>query len=240
MGKSTVNIFKSRLAQLRANAHLSQRELAAALSEVMGTDSSESISSITISAYERGNRMPIVNTLIAIATYFNVSLDYLTGLDERSEIKKVNDTPQKDLPFVEPDILIGVREYKKYHNNPVYVMTPNEKNLRNRWGILDYEKRRIVFTDLILPLTPDLKLFQYKPIEAQYLDVSFKQPLTIAPLCEATKPVWCEMLNGDSYIKGLYNGWYRHNENHTALINENNGLVLPYGGCGISYNAYSL
>ena len=41
-----------------------------------------SVSQSTISAYEIGERTPDLETLLAIADFFNVSLDYLVGLSE--------------------------------------------------------------------------------------------------------------------------------------------------------------
>ncbi len=234
--------FGGRLAFLRSQHNMTQKQLACALSERLGpgVKKEEKLSYITISAYERGNRMPIVNTLIAMAQLFNVSLDYLCCIDDLPEIKRteISTVDVKDKPIVEPDILIDTRELKKYHGNPVFLVAPPEKHIKPRWGILDYEKKRVVLYDAIIPLTTDMKLFQYRPIEAQFMDISFKQPLTISPLMNTEKPVWCEMLNAEPVIKGQYNGWYQHNEQKTALINMSNGLTLPYSGCGISYNAY--
>lgn len=60
-----VNIFARRLAELRTKNHLTQKQLANELSKLLGPTGvkAEAISSITISSYERGGRMPIVNTL---------------------------------------------------------------------------------------------------------------------------------------------------------------------------------
>ena len=38
--------------------------------------------------YESGERIPDANTLIALADYFDVSLDYLTGRSDNPEINK--------------------------------------------------------------------------------------------------------------------------------------------------------
>ena len=57
------------LRQLREARRLTQRELGKAL------DISES----TVGMYERGKREPDLETLAAIADYFNVSTDFLIG-----------------------------------------------------------------------------------------------------------------------------------------------------------------
>ena len=41
-----------------------------------------------ISKYETGKRIPPTETLILLAEYFNVSLDYLVGRTEKTEINK--------------------------------------------------------------------------------------------------------------------------------------------------------
>lgn len=235
-----VNIFARRLAELRTKNHLTQKQLANELSKLLGPTGvkAEAISSITISSYERGGRMPIVNTLVAICQLFDVSLDYMVGLDNTPEIKRAD--KKNVLPYEEPDILIDPKELKKYHGNPVFVMSSTHKGLKPRWAILDYENRRLVSSNSFIPLTSDLQLFQYRPIEAQFLDVSFKQPLTLPQLIEETDSVYVKMLNADAVVSGEYDGWYRHNELHSALINEANGLVLPYSGCALSYNAYHI
>ena len=61
-----------RLKELREKSRLNQQGLALKLN----------ISQSTISAYEVGDRTPNLETLIIIANFFNVSLDYLVGLSD--------------------------------------------------------------------------------------------------------------------------------------------------------------
>ena len=61
--------FGQILAELRKDAHLSQKELAALFS----------VSAGTISNYETGRYIPSFDTLIKLADYFDVSTDYLLG-----------------------------------------------------------------------------------------------------------------------------------------------------------------
>lgn len=58
------------------------------------------VASNTISQYETGLREPDIKTLIKIAKYFNISVDYLIG---NEEIKK--DTVKSDLTEEEKQIL---------------------------------------------------------------------------------------------------------------------------------------
>ena len=61
-----------RLKELREERRLNQEGLALKLN----------VSQSTVSAYEIGERTPDLETMIAIAQFFDVSLDYLAGLSE--------------------------------------------------------------------------------------------------------------------------------------------------------------
>lgn len=64
-----------RLKQLREQKRLNQDGLAMKIN----------VSQSTISAYEVGERTPDLETLITIANFFDVSIDYLVG---RSDVKR--------------------------------------------------------------------------------------------------------------------------------------------------------
>lgn len=61
--------FSERLLQLRKEKNITQKQLASALN----------LSEVGIQNYEGGRRKPAYDILIALADYFNVSLDYLVG-----------------------------------------------------------------------------------------------------------------------------------------------------------------
>lgn len=61
--------FAERLKLLRTSAHMSYAELGAAIG----------VSKVSVHYLERGINYPHCNTLIALADYFGVSLDYLVG-----------------------------------------------------------------------------------------------------------------------------------------------------------------
>lgn len=71
--------FHLRLRELRNSRKLSQQELA----DLLG------ISKSSINMYERGEREPGLDTLEAMADFFNVDMDYLMG--KTSEIKTFDD-----------------------------------------------------------------------------------------------------------------------------------------------------
>lgn len=65
------NIFSERLKELRIEKAIGQVELAKALNASKGI----------ISLWENGLREPKLSNLIALARFFEVSLDYLVGLE---------------------------------------------------------------------------------------------------------------------------------------------------------------
>ena len=66
----------SRIRELRKKRNLKQSDLANALC----------ISTSAIGLYEQGRREPDIETIIKIANFFNVSTEYLLGLDNKSEL----------------------------------------------------------------------------------------------------------------------------------------------------------
>jgi len=63
--------FSKRLKELRLSKGLNQPQLATELN----------MSVKTLGSWETGFRIPTVDTLCELASYFHVSLDYLTGYD---------------------------------------------------------------------------------------------------------------------------------------------------------------
>lgn len=61
--------FKDRLKELRQDKHIGQKALAKILN----------ISHGAISFWENGQREPTMSSLIVLADYFDVSIDYLVG-----------------------------------------------------------------------------------------------------------------------------------------------------------------
>lgn len=72
------NIFLVRLLQCRKSKGISQR----ALANVLG------ISDAAITMMEKGKRYPSFEILIALADYFDVSIDYLVGRTDKPDVNK--------------------------------------------------------------------------------------------------------------------------------------------------------
>ncbi|HDR8183708.1 TPA: helix-turn-helix transcriptional regulator [Bacillus thuringiensis] len=77
-------MFGIRLHTLRKERKLRQEDMAKQLG----------IARTTYAMYEQGNREPDYNTLIKLATFFEVSIDYLLGT---TEIKQVTDLQDPEL-----------------------------------------------------------------------------------------------------------------------------------------------
>lgn len=90
-----------RLQQLRMDRNMSQSELGKALNR----------SKSVISAYENDLRIPPLEVLTEIALIFNVSLDFLVGIDkaEMVSVDGLNDTQKADHSF--PDLRIYERSF---------------------------------------------------------------------------------------------------------------------------------
>ena len=68
------NKFAERLKELRTENKLSQAEL----SKALGGE----ITAAAIGLWELNKRVPNLDAVILLANYFNVSLDYIAGLEE--------------------------------------------------------------------------------------------------------------------------------------------------------------
>ena len=82
--------FKDILLELRKNRHMTQDSLSDALH----------ITKQALSHYERGTRYPKKETLEAIADYFNVDMNYLTG---RSSTTTIISAAPVAAPSLSPD-----------------------------------------------------------------------------------------------------------------------------------------
>ena len=81
-------MFGENLKKLRENAGLSQEQLGS----IIG------VSKSTIGMYEQGKRMPNTNTILKeLASYFDVTLDYLVGYPAKDSIPLDNDLGNFDL-----------------------------------------------------------------------------------------------------------------------------------------------
>lgn len=69
-----MEVFKQRLKELRKNANLSQKELA----QKLNTNNS------SVCDWEKGRSQPDLETLASMARLFDVSTDFLLGLEDEA------------------------------------------------------------------------------------------------------------------------------------------------------------
>lgn len=235
-----VMVFARHLKQIRENKGWTQNQLATEINNYL---LNKELASTTIAAYEQGARYPKLPTIVAIATLFKVSVDWLIGVNENMDIQAVKKGSVPSSPIEHTDVIIPRNEWYKYDKSPVYVVSSNTDVplFQPCWGILDYDNKRILSVVGIINIKDiGCNLYRYKPSEADKTDTVGRLSLSINELKKETGNVWVEVLNTDSFTKGQYNGWYKSNENRSMLINISNGLTLPYNGIGISFRAYKI
>lgn len=230
-----------RIKVLRQEKQMNQSELALDFSRYIGRKSDYSLT--TISAWELGRKTPPLITLYKLADYFNCSVDYLCGMTNdrngKAEAYTLNekDTEERDILIDESKLLLNKEDYKKYNHKPVFVVFKNME-LKNQWGLLNLEENHIMLFKEKLPLGQfDITLYVYPLPNEMYFNFWKIHAYSLQQMMQANT-FWVEVYSYDKEIKGLYNGWYSHNENRSAIVNCNNGLTLPYTGLNVSYVAY--
>ena len=228
--------FSNRLVLLRNQKHLTQEQLAVILSDMEGRE--RTLSLLSVSGWESGDKYPSMQTFLCMCRYFNVSSDYLLGMSDEIGNNSVTSAAVPDAKGAKPNYHIPFNELKSHDGEPIYVVFKN-KQASDRWGILDMDGNRIIFKDSLMHLDKKLKCIYYTqiPEDERGPKYNLRKPLSITQIYDS-KIIWVEMISVSPEIKAMYNGWYRHNENRSALIS-NRGLVLPYEGLSISFNAYS-
>ena len=89
-----MNVLGDRIRALRKERKLSQDQLSEALNKQFGLKTDR----VMISKWETGFQMPIMNTIICLAKFFEVSIDYLNGND--GFISKTSNLPS---PYITED-----------------------------------------------------------------------------------------------------------------------------------------
>lgn len=228
------SIIPGRLALLREQTGWSQLQLAEKISEVLGSE--RQLTASIVSMWETGRRKMPYKYMDVVTGLFNVTPYYLLGLtdDKTSHASSVltGESNKIEIPF---------EHIYKYDNEPIFVEFINYMH-ENSWGIYDKTKNQIVFKNYIYKLSNvknnSIRLYIIPPDYALVFSVERKKTLDMIKMLTYNK-VYISMCSPDRSIHSLYDGWYHHNENRTALIN-NIGLVLPYDGLNISYHAYSM
>lgn len=114
-----MKIFGERLKKLRIERNLSQEELGGIFNEAKAQS--------TVGTWERGNREPSMEDIIEIAKYFDVSIDYLLGLQENKKSVSI----YKEEDYQNPNNIIDFLEKDNIEYNNLK-LRKNEKELIKR------------------------------------------------------------------------------------------------------------
>ncbi len=229
--------FSNRLAYLRTQAGLTQEDLAIQISVI--ENRKKAYSPLAVSGWESRDKCPPVYTLVTLCDFFGVSADYLLGRsDNPGNMRLPNGDTADYKDHKIPGCQVNMHELKKYDGEPIFVEFVDKK-AEDKWGIVDIYNRRISFSDSYLKLNRNMNCVFYASIPESQRVPSYnsRKRLSMKQVLSSDR-VWVEMLTADKFIRGRYNGWYRNNEDHSCLINTL-GLILPYKGLSISYNAFS-
>ena len=104
--------FGERLKQLRENSQLTQKQLAERIW----------LSKAAISNYELYERNPSPEILIKIAEVFNVSTDYLLGIEEKKHTLEISNLTDEDIIFLRN--IISYLQEKNQERRP-----PNKRDI---------------------------------------------------------------------------------------------------------------
>lgn len=95
-----MNLLSKRIKQLRKDRNLTQEELGKLIR----------VTKVSICCYEKGTRLPSLETLIDLSEVFGVSVDYILGND----YSIVADENEEYRTSVSKEELLLIREIRKY------------------------------------------------------------------------------------------------------------------------------
>ena len=183
-----------------------------------------------------------------MSEYFGVSVDYLIGMTSdrkgrRDEISLDGKSKEeRDIMLQEAKLEITKDEYGKYDGLPVFISF-RDMELKNQWGILDLANQRIMTLNGYIALGQyNITLYAYPLPNEMYYSFWKLHSYSLQTLLQV-KVFWVEVFSTDREVRQKYSGWYEHlidkEGKKTAIINCNNGLILPYTGLNVSYCAYN-
>lgn len=226
---ATKNTVGSRIALLRAQRHLGQKELANELSSLTDRETPFSVS--LISSWETGRRMPTPEELGRLSIYFQVTEEYLRGVSDDPDSTEPSDTNR--------NIEIKPGDLSKFDGRPVYVSFKNLAH-EDQFALVNADNKTLIMRNGYINFaSPNIKaIYVSEPDYAYFMSKSGQFPLDMNGLINTESHlIWVEVTSTDPIVQRRYNGWYKKNEDNTALISPV-GYALPYEGLNVSYNAY--
>lgn len=214
-------VIPSALKQAREEKHYDQVSFGELLSKKIGLK--QPVAAAAISMWECGKRYVPTKYIDAICDILEIKREDLV----KQPTSRANDD-MFSVPWSQIDL---------YDNKPLYLHFENY-DFPDSWAIVDTVKRRFVFKDKVMPFPNQFQgilLMSLEPTQNIPDDVS-QNALSLAGIMKEVM-IYVTMKTSDKTVQTMYNGWYHHNENKSALINSN-GLVLPYEGINVSYIAH--
>ena len=225
-------IVNERVAKCRVKNDWSQKVFGLKLSELSPKENE--VSQSMVSMWETRDRAISMVYLEPLSQLFGVTKDYLLGLtdDEQGfhEEKSSFNYKKDEIEFW---------ELYAFDKQPVYVDFSETLAHENGWAIYNRSRDIFVFSDDIVKVVEcEKNKAKYYVSDISRLDdpLEQKKSFSMQELLNR-EPIYIQMITTDRSVRSLYDGWYHHNENKTALIN-NDGLVLPYSGLKKAYLAY--
>ncbi len=220
-------VIGNRIGLIRSRNNMSQEDLANALSELSGSQKS----SMLVSHWENGRRVPDNDTITLLANYFNVSEEYIRGYTD--------DPNSTETEKREANIRLKPEDYGAFDGKVVYLSFENY-TLEDQPAIVNYDKHAFIIKNGKIAFdNSDIRaVYISEPDYMNYKSSTGMRPIDMATLRHTKHILWVEMCSPDSIVRTKYNGWYRKNERDDGIINIDEGYVLPYEGLNISYHAY--
>lgn len=226
-------VVYERLAYLIEKSGSSQAKFA----EVLTNRSGQTVSPASVSLWLTGRRSVPQKYIEDITNMFGVTEAYLLGM---------TDDPQKTWKDIEEEgtnkeelYIIDRWQLYAYDRKPIFVTFDNYDH-EDGWAIYNRDRQIFIFADDVVRETVLMRIgakFHTKDITELDDPLKLRNSLDLHSMMTA-KNIYIHMNTSNRAVQQMYDGWYHHNEKHTALINEE-GLVLPYAGLKKAYRAYS-
>lgn len=239
-------IIAQRLTQLRKKNNYTQKQVITMLSEMTPATRQTRLSDSVVSQWEKGARTPAFDMLNLLAKLYQVTPDYIMGATDDPQGHSDKSIDYKAYRNMQPvsktdnDITeIPMSEINLFDGFPVFIYFKNLQH-SDQWGIVNFSKKAFILRNGLLDINDPsiLKICTDKLAYRGRVTNCSNTPLDYSRLLTTTGTVWVEVTSPDTQVQSLYNGWYKHNENKSCLVNAL-GLALPYEGVRISYNAYT-
>lgn len=223
-----------RIVELREEKKWTQTRLAKEMSEV--TPKNTDVKASLVSMWEAHKRNIPLTYLETFSKVFGVSDAYLCEWTDDPNV--TFDQILEERKDKRPQFEIGYWQLISFDQQPIYVVF-NNYEYENGWAIYNKNKHTFIFAEKTLKeddlIVMKVRFFT-RDISRDTGEFSNSRRLDRESIMKMER-MYVQMISPDPYIRGLYDGWFRHNENRTALINDR-GLILPYDGLGISFQAF--